>query len=144
LTEVQGLMRELREAASAAKNTEPLPPILCRDADPQAVEAARENAAAAGIADDLTFETGDVATLDLGAMVPGTVVANPPYGERLQPDDLRRTYHDLAQTVRRAKGWALVVLSGSPLWSDATLARPRVDHKLWNGPLHVRLLRYEA
>jgi len=145
-TEIEGLMRDLRERAAAEKTTTSLPPVIVRDVDPEAIEAARRNAAAAGVAADLRFEVADVATLDLGRVgpgVPGTVVANPPYGERLRPDDLRRSYLALVQAFRRAEDWALVVLSGSPLWSDATLARPRIDHKLWNGPLPVRLLRYD-
>jgi len=37
-----------------------------------------------------------------------------------------------------------VFLSGSPLLEAAMPGRPSVSHRLWNGPLEVRLLRYHV
>ena len=35
------------------------------------------------------------------------------------------------------------MLSGNPLWTREMRRKPAVSHKLWNGPLEVRLLCYE-
>ena len=35
------------------------------------------------------------------------------------------------------------MLSGSPLFSRALPFKPAVSHRLFNGPLETRLLRYE-
>ena len=48
----------------------------------------------------------------------------------------------LAREVARL-GWSVVVLSGSPLFSRALPWKPAISHRLFNGPLEVRLLRYE-
>jgi putative N6-adenine-specific DNA methylase len=37
----------------------------------------------------------------------------------------------------------VVVLSGSPLWTREMRRKPAISHKLWNGPLEVRLLCYD-
>jgi 23S rRNA G2445 N2-methylase RlmL len=132
---------EAEEAAIAAQRT-PLPPIVCADVAADAVTAARQNASAAGVDDALTFERADVAALE-PRWPSATLVTNPPYGERLKPESLGRLYHTMAQRFERLAGWRVVVLSGSPQWTRAMRRKPAVSHKLWNGPLEVRLLCYE-
>jgi putative N6-adenine-specific DNA methylase len=129
------------EAAAMASRA-PLPPIVCADISPDALGAARRNASAAGVDEDLTFELADAAALER-RWDAGTVCTNPPYGERLQPRDLEKLYRDVGRAFQRLHGWSVVVLSGSPLFSRALPWKPAVSHRLFNGPLEVRLLRYE-
>jgi len=133
--------RAAAEAAAMAPRA-PLPPIVCADVSAEALGAARRNASAAGVDDDLTFELADVAALER-RWDAGTVCTNPPYGERLQPRDLDALYRDLGRALMRLPGWAVVVLSGSPLFARALPLKPAISHRLFNGPLEVRLLRYE-
>jgi putative N6-adenine-specific DNA methylase len=134
-------MRAAAEAAALERRA-PLPPIVCADVSPEALGAARRNAAAASVDDDLTFEVADAAALER-RWEAGTVCTNPPYGERLQPRDLEKLYRDFGRALLRLSGWSVVVLSGSPLFSYALPFKPAVSHRLFNGPLEVRLLRYE-
>jgi len=135
---------DLRAAAEAAamERPAPLPPIVCSDVSPDNLGAARRNASAAGVDDALTFEVADAATLER-RWDAGTVCTNPPYGERLQPRDLEKLYRDFGRALMRLPGWAVVVLSGSPRLSHALPLKPAISHRLFNGPLEVRLLRYE-
>jgi 23S rRNA G2445 N2-methylase RlmL len=131
------------EAVEALRR--PLPPIVCADVNPEAVAAARRNAAAAAVDDVVTFEQADVAALERRWPV-GTLVTNPPYGERLAPPALDTLYRDMARAFERLRDWRLVVLSGNPGLFNAMRAlrrNPAVTHKLWNGALEVRLLRYD-
>jgi 23S rRNA G2445 N2-methylase RlmL len=128
--------------AAAMEPRAPLPPIVCADISSEALGAARRNAAAAGVDDDLTFEVADVGALER-RWDAGTVCTNPPYGERLRPPDLERLYRDIGRAFARLGGFRVVVLSGSPLFSRALPWKPVVSHRLFNGPLEVRLLRYE-
>ena len=57
---------------------------------------------------------------------------------------LEGLYRGLAEAVARLHGWDAVFLSGSPLLEQAFGTRPTVSHKLWNGPLEVRLLKYHV
>jgi 23S rRNA G2445 N2-methylase RlmL len=132
-------------------------PILARDLHPKAVLAARRNAAAAGVAADVAIEQGDARDLDPRSPV-GSIAANPPYGERLmgrhaegeedrsgtrlRERKLEGFYRGLATMLLRHRGWNAILLSGSPLLARAIPVRPEVDHRLWNGPLEVHLLRY--
>jgi 23S rRNA G2445 N2-methylase RlmL len=130
-------------------------PIVARDLHPKAVLAARRNAAAAGVADDVVVEQGDARDLQ-PRFAEGTVAANPPYGERLMgspgeapPRDARVQekklvgfYRGLAEMLLRHHGWTALLLSGNPLLARAIPLRPEIDHRLWNGPLEAHLLRY--
>jgi putative N6-adenine-specific DNA methylase len=116
--------------------------ISARDLSADAVAAARRNAAAAGVESDIDFAVADIADLRL-AGAPGTLCMNPPYGERLAPRDLEALYDRIAAAVRRQAGWAAVILCGNPALERALGGRPAISHRLWNGPLEARLLRYE-
>jgi putative N6-adenine-specific DNA methylase len=161
----QSAFDRMRAEARAAALPRAPAPIVARDLHPKAIEAARRNAAAAGVAGDVEIEAGDAR--DLAPRFPrGTLVANPPYGERLMsgrareggrrpareapreedPRVARRKlegfYRGFAEMLGRHRGWAAVILSGSPLLERAIPLRPEVDHRLWNGPLEAHLLRY--
>jgi 23S rRNA G2445 N2-methylase RlmL len=154
----------------AAARAEILPaasdPIVCSDRFSDAVEAARKNAAAAGVDRDITFEVADVR--EASPRWPrGNLVMNPPYGERLMgevaaarsavPGDPGRAardahvqqlklaglYRQMADAFGRFGGWGVVALSGNPLWTQNIQIRPAISHRLFNGALEVRLLRYE-
>jgi 23S rRNA G2445 N2-methylase RlmL len=128
-------------------------PIFARDLHSKAIIALRQNAEAAGVGGDLTIEQGDARDLAPVA-ASGTIVTNPPYGERLGPG--RRTegdprvaakklggfYRGLAEMLERHHGWTAVLLSGNTLLEKEIGMRPEVEHKLWNRPLETRLLRY--
>jgi 23S rRNA (guanine2445-N2)-methyltransferase len=125
-------------------------PVLARDMHTKAIEAARRNAAAAGVAADVAIERADARDLTPIAER-GFIVTNPPYGERLmsgeedprvQQKKLAGFYRGLAEMLARHSGWTAVLLSGNPLLERAIGLRAEVDHRLWNGPLEAHLLKY--
>ena len=50
----------------------------------------------------------------------------------------------MGRAFARLGGWRVVVLSGSPLWTREVRQKPAISHKLFNGPLEVRLLCYDV
>jgi 23S rRNA G2445 N2-methylase RlmL len=138
-----GRMRAEAEALAVERSGLELPPIVCADIDPNAVAAARQNASAAGVDDAITFERADAARLER-RWPAGIVATNPPYGERLVPEKLDELYRDVGRAFDRLAGWRVIVLSGNPAFLKAMRGKPAVMHRLWNGPLEVRLLRYDV
>jgi 23S rRNA G2445 N2-methylase RlmL len=136
--------KELLERARAEILPAAPAPIIARDVSPAAIEAARQNAAAAGVAGDIAFEVGPIAGQRLEGPG-GTLCTNPPYGERVGSDDaqLLPIYEALADLIARHASWRAAVLSGNPLFSRVFLRRPDIAHRLWNGPLETRLLVYQ-
>ncbi len=151
----QSAWDRMKEAARAEILPRAPAPIAARDLHPRALEAARQNLEAAGVAADVRLEPGDARDVEPFAGH-GTICTNPPYGERLmgrgpaagdrreganRRRKLEGLYRGLAEALRRFHGWRAVLLCGNPLL-EAAMGRPEVSHRLWNGPLEVRLLRY--
>jgi putative N6-adenine-specific DNA methylase len=53
-------------------------------------------------------------------------------------------YRGLAEMILRHSGWTVVLLSGNPALPRAVRLKPEIDHRLWNGPLEVHLLRWRV
>ena len=143
----------LREEARAAILPQAPASIIVRDRFRPPIDAALANAKAAGVDRDITFELGDARAVTPGDGPSGAMVTNPPYGERMGTTDgedpkvarlkLEGLYRGLSDSFRRFHGWRLVLLCGNPELARALPLRPVVSHRLFNGPLEVRLLRYD-
>ena len=155
--ELQSRWDKLRAQARAAVLPPAPAPIFASDFHPKAIDACRRNAHLAGVTGDVVIEQANVRDLQ-------------PRGERGHPlhePALRRAAHRrgggargplggadpgaqagrLLPDPRRAAG--APPRAGAPCSSRATRscrrpwgARPEIDHRLWNGPLEIHLLRY--
>lgn len=134
------------------------PLVIGCDIDLDVLGAARDNARVARCADQITWQRADVATLrpsvvadiarERGREAPtgGLILANPPYGERLDEQDLRITYRALAETCRRFTGWRAGFLVGNPLLEEMffhSIGRPRIKKPLANANLRAYFYLYE-
>ncbi|HXU65587.1 MAG TPA: THUMP domain-containing protein [Polyangia bacterium] len=137
-----GRLRAREDETAARAMTGDWPPVVCADLDAASLTAARQNAAAAGMDEAITFERADVAALER-RWPAATLATNPPYGERLNPAALDAIYRGMGRTFERLTGWRAIVLSGNPALAQAVHRKPAVSHRLWNGPLEARLLRYD-
>ena len=81
-TQMEGIWEEERKRAlDLADNSKPIS-IFGSDISREAVEAARHNAAAAGLGDDISFSICPVESLRLPTK-DGIAIMNPPFGERM-------------------------------------------------------------
>ncbi|MBB1199875.1 bifunctional 23S rRNA (guanine(2069)-N(7))-methyltransferase RlmK/23S rRNA (guanine(2445)-N(2))-methyltransferase RlmL [Enterobacteriaceae bacterium 89] len=109
------------------------------DIDSRVIERARSNARRAGISDLITFEVKDVAKLSnpLPKGPYGTVVSNPPYGERLDSEPALIALHNLLGRIMKTQfgGWNLSLFSASPDLLSCLQLRAERQFKAKNGPL---------
>jgi putative N6-adenine-specific DNA methylase len=107
--------------------------ILGSDLDPDAIEAARANARRAGVTIELA--TCDIRDLRLPDR-PGTVVVNPPYGERLR--HARDSWRALGSWLQdRAVGWRVAALSPDPALARLAGLKGEPVADFRNGGIHV-------
>jgi putative N6-adenine-specific DNA methylase len=101
----------LDEARSVELPRSPVP-IDGSDRDAGAIDAARSNAARAGVTEDVTFDVRPLSALDARGGT-GLVVSNPPYGVRVgESGPLRDLYARLGDVLRsRRSGWRFALLS---------------------------------
>jgi 23S rRNA G2445 N2-methylase RlmL len=151
-----------RSTRMFGKDAQPLwadasPLVVGCDLDLGVLAAARDNARAAKIGDAITWQRCDVADLRPDTIhqialergrepQTGVIVANPPYGERLDPADLEVVYAAMAETMRRFRGWRAGFLVGNPLLErifDHVVGRPRIKKPLANANLRAYFYLYE-
>jgi putative N6-adenine-specific DNA methylase len=121
-------------------------PIGGSDVRRDALTSAINCAKAAGMGHLVRFEHRDLRDFKPPAGAPGTIICNPPYGERIgEEKDLRILYKMLGEVFReRCPGWNACVFTG-----NANLARhidlpARDEIKLFNGKIPCKLFRYQV
>ena len=119
--------------------------ILGSDIDGQAVRAAIANGERAGVADWLHVEKRALADVVAPAGQTGLVVVNPPYGERIGAESgLPALYTQLGETLRHGfSGWQAAILTGNPPLARNLGMFAKRTHRVFNGPIECRLLRFE-
>lgn len=116
--------------------------IVGSDINLRAVEAALANAKAAGVADLITVEQREIRDFKKLEM-PAVLITNPPYGERLRPEDLSDIYRTLGEKLKREfqGGEAWIISSREELF-DSMRLRPSFKVPLQNGSLDCELRKY--
>jgi len=133
------------------------PLVVGCDVDLQVLAGARENARVAKVTDLVTWQRADVAVLE-PAMIDtiarergreptkGLLLANPPYGERLDDRELEPLYATLARTCQRFAGWRAGFIVGNPLLEEVflrVLGSPRIKKPLANANLRAYFYLWE-
>ncbi|MGE5115523.1 MAG: THUMP domain-containing class I SAM-dependent RNA methyltransferase, partial [Betaproteobacteria bacterium] len=150
--------RRMKEEAAQRVHPSAVP-IHASDVSFRMVDFARRNAARAGVADAIEFHGGDALerpapTLD--ADLPGTLIVNPPYGERIDPKGARGGQREAPQDffprlaahwkhayTAHPAGWTAWVLSPDPKLPSRMRLKESRRVPLWNGPIECRLFRFE-
>jgi putative N6-adenine-specific DNA methylase len=113
------------------------------DRQERAIDKAILNITAANVDDMIK-----VKTCDFRDFIPppgrGVVIINPPYGERLQVNELSRLYESIGDHLKKNyqgyTAWIISTWQGAPKHIGLHASRKIT---LYNGPLECRLLKYE-
>jgi putative N6-adenine-specific DNA methylase len=161
-------LQRLRSKA-AARVRAPAVPIFASDVSFRMVDFARRNAERAGVAGAIDFHGGDALERPAPALpegLPGTLMVNPPYGERIEiagkagpaqrgadrPPSDRQAASDFfprlaahwkhAYTAHPA-GWTAWILSPDMRLPSAMRLKESRRVPMWNGPIECRLFRFD-
>ena len=110
--------------------------IKASDINPEAIEAATENAIEAGVDECIEFQVRDVADMERYEDQ-GIVITNPPYGERIGDDEgIEKIYKSLNKFFKANKDWSLFLITTDENLEDSVMGR-KADRrrKLFNGRL---------
>ncbi len=120
-------------------------PIVGTDNRRDAIAFANDNARAAGIGHLLPFELKNVRDFRPPEGPPGTIVCNPPYGERIgRESDLMGLYQTLGEVFgRRCSGWTACVFTGNARLAECIGLTATEQLPLYNGKIPCRLLKYQ-
>jgi len=116
--------------------------IYGSDIEGKAIAIARANVKNAGMSKYVELERRDINEIQ---EVPagGTLISNPPYGERLNVEDIEALYHDLGYKLKHTfQGYnAWLICYNEELYHKIGL-KPSIRYKLNNGGLDCELLQY--
>ena len=166
--EMRAEMQRLRSHAKARIHASAVP-IFASDVSFRMVDFARRNAQRAGVETAIVFNGGDALERpapELPDSMPGTVVMNPPYGERIEvagkagpgamrersggdnrdlPDNFfaRLAAHWKRAYTQHAAGWTAYVLSPDMKLPSAMRLKESRRVPMWNGPIECRLFRFD-
>lgn len=117
------------------------------DTDKRVLDMARANARRAGVDKLITFQQKDATKLEnpLPDGPKGTIISNPPYGERLESEPALIALHSVFGRVVKARfpGWRLSLFSASPELLSSLQLRAEREFKAKNGPLDCVQKNYQ-
>jgi putative N6-adenine-specific DNA methylase len=136
--------RDLCEASRAAQTPKAAPVIYGSDRDRRALQAARANFEAAGLADALVLAQADALDVKPPAAT-GVIVTNPPYGVRLGDQAvLAEFYPRLGDALKRDfAGWRALIFTADPRLPKLIGLSPSRRTPLFNGALECRLFEFK-
>lgn len=112
------------------------------DVDTEVLEFARANAARAGVSDKIKFFECDARKIEKPDRR-GTIVCNPPYGERLmEMSEVEALYRDIGTVFKSFAPWQVYVLTSHEGFERLYGKRADKVRKLYNGMIPCNFYQY--
>ena len=112
------------------------------DIDPECIELTKKNASLAGVSDNIKCFVKDARRIDSGGRR-GTIVTNPPYGERMGTlSDVERLYREMGEKFRSLSPWQVYVITSHPSFEKFYGRKADKIRKLYNGMLPCYLYQF--
>lgn len=135
------IWEEAREEARSGEHPSDFE-VYASDIDPACVELTRRNAARAGVADTVHSFVCDARTLEKPDRR-GTIVTNPPYGERLmERGEVEELYRALGRRFIALSPWQVYILTSHPGFERLYGRRADKTRKLYNGMIPCYLYQF--
>ena len=116
--------------------------VFASDIDPAAVALAEKNAKLAGVADTVKVFRQDARKISADGRR-GTIVCNPPYGERLGTmREVEQLYKEIGIHFRSLAPWQVYVITSHPAFEKFYGKKADKVRKLYNGMIPCYLYQY--
>ena len=112
------------------------------DIDPNMIEATKANLCRAGMDKHVRTFVKDAREIAAGGMK-GSIICNPPYGERLMtPFQARNLYSEMGATFAKLTNWQIYVLTSEERFEQFYGKKADKVRKLYNGMLKCNLYQF--
>jgi putative N6-adenine-specific DNA methylase len=139
------LWNAIRDEARSGMRKDLTAPIGGSDVHRDALELAKQNARAAGIGHLLHLERLELGDAKAPPGPPGTLICNPPYGERLGDEkELIGLYRKIGDAARsRFPDWRVLVFTSNAHLARKVGLKVKASTPFFNGKLECKLWEYE-
>ncbi len=135
------IWKNAREEAFDAEHTTDFQ-AFASDIDPSAVALSEKNVRLAGVSDVVNVFRQDARTISADGRR-GTIVCNPPYGERLGTlKEVEALYRDIGLHFRSLSPWQVYIITSHPAFERFYGRRADKVRKLYNGMLPCYLYQF--
>ncbi|MCY6960030.1 THUMP domain-containing class I SAM-dependent RNA methyltransferase [Clostridium brassicae] len=112
------------------------------DIDERVINIARQNAIKAGVDDYIHFQQQSVTSLSSNKHY-GTIVCNPPYGERLsEKDEVEELYKKMGKTFKKLDTWSYFIITSHEKFEECFGKKSDKNRKLYNGRIQCYFYQY--
>ena len=138
------IWKEATEEARSLERTDIHPELFGTDIDERVLQYARENAERAGVSDAIRFFRADARRIEKpSADRRGTIVCNPPYGERLmERKEVEVLYRDIGHQFEKLAPWQIYIITSHEGFERFYGRRADKTRKLFNGMIPCNLYQY--
>lgn len=138
------MWKEAREEAEGKIRHDSQYEVYASDIDEDILDVVYENALRAGVEEHLNIFSADVRKLQKPAPDRrGTIVCNPPYGERLMtPAEAEQLYRDMGRAFSSLSPWQIYIITSHPQFERFYGMRADKIRKLYNGMIPCNLYQY--
>ncbi len=139
----QDMWKEAREEARAFEIKGSKFEAWASDIDEDILDITYESALRAGVEDSLNIFCADARKIEKPADRRGTIVCNPPYGERMgEMREVELLYKDIGRQFRKFEPWHMYVITSCEYF-EKLFGRPAdKTRKLYNGMLPCTLYQF--
>ncbi len=138
----KSLWRDAREMAHDGEHKSEFQ-VFASDIDKNSVALTERNAKNAGVSDSIRAFIADARTIKVPEGRRGTIVTNPPYGERLGTQrEVEALYRDIGKCFRGMSPWQVYIISSHEGFERLYGKRADKIRKLYNGMIPCYYYQY--
>lgn len=138
----EGLWEKERKEAEGQADYSRTLDIMGSDIDARLIEIAKSNAEKAGVAEHVVFKQMQLKDFHTDKEY-GVIVANPPYGERLEDEEyVVNLYQEMGETFRPLATWSKYILTSNLQFEEYYGQRATKKRKLYNGRLRTDYFQF--
>ena len=116
--------------------------VFATDIDPEAIALTEKNARIAGVSEIVRARVMDAREIRAEGRR-GTIVTNPPYGERLGTErEVERLYREIGEHFRSLAPWQVYIITSHPSFERLYGKRADKVRKLYNGMIPCYLYQF--
>ncbi len=139
----EGLLENIKDEARSLEKDVPLE-IIASDINPEYVDLTAANAKKAGVGNHIRSVLGDAREFS-STLAGGTIISNPPYGERLSDKaECAALYKDFGTAFSKLDNWSAYILAASDEFEKEFGKTADKTRKLYNGMIQCRVYQYFA
>ena len=127
--------------------------ISAMDIDARAVAAAKDNAAEAGVFDDIDIIKMDMTNWEPGGGIPkgfgkddyGVIISNLPYGKRIGDDEsIKAVYAHIRKIMSECPNWSFFLITSDKMLERELGRKADRRRKLYNGTIETQFYQFHG